>query len=689
MNPNNANNPAVNSANQNNILPDIIRQQQNLNQQNQNSLPDYVNNLLLNVAATIRNNPNETFNPTIPQTNTNNNDFMKQSSHLVDHQPLPNIIQSTKIEDAELALHQMLHQSQNPTLQNPQATIPSNTVNYSNIARQAPMGMSLPPNNSSIQQNPQDALIQQNQRMEELYNLLREEEEEQKQQQQQQHQVSLPLVHPNNVTLNPQAHVVMQQHNPNQPTTLPPHHQNQLQRNTTNPNIIPQQTNPNAFYFGDVTEYEGADEEATDFLQGTNTQDPYFLGQLPTQMQGNERRFATKAKKPSPPTTMIFHTNQNVNGNAMNNAINNAMNQQQNVILGPATSNPNNVMMHHIPNVLNTNPPVMTQNVVGTENPPPETNEQLIQEITEDQLMHCHCCGRSNLEVSFKKNYSIHEGNIESYRATFPQNSHIIGLGSVCATCYNKQWRFQRGLYDPSKARRANPREGLKNPPKLKQLKDEEDGGNVTSPISTSSAPNWSKQGGSNSQPGTPTSNTSSQKKRKRKQSTSSLTSTPKEDTIGNQTDLTNATTSSENENILLSLTPEAILKKKSKQLASVKALVPGLIEKKPKTPNELSLIVQYFQNQLDLNSQQHPFYSTAIKLLINDQNQNYDIIFKTFTERLQQKINNEQFIIRSMKVRATDRFGEVVLVDLDDFYFQEMNLKDGDSIRAIIDLTN
>ncbi|KAG2378538.1 hypothetical protein C9374_008177 [Naegleria lovaniensis] len=111
--------------------------------------------------------------------------------------------------------------------------------------------------------------------------------------------------------------------------------------------------------------------------------------------------------------------------------------------------------------------PMPSGDVKFVENAEPE-------EISEDELMYCVVCKRSNLQVNFKKNYTINTGNYKTYCDTFPQQADQIPKPkdgeslSVCSTCYNKQWRFARGQYDPFKNRAVNKREGLKNPPKLK-----------------------------------------------------------------------------------------------------------------------------------------------------------------------------------------------------------------------------
>lgn len=84
-----------------------------------------------------------------------------------------------------------------------------------------------------------------------------------------------------------------------------------------------------------------------------------------------------------------------------------------------------------------------------------DTNEDEV--ISEEDLIHCVVCRRSNLQVNFKKNYTINTNNYKTYCDTFPQQSEQIPKPrdgeslSVCSTCYNKQWRFARGQYDPNK----------------------------------------------------------------------------------------------------------------------------------------------------------------------------------------------------------------------------------------------
>ncbi|KAL9658570.1 hypothetical protein ABK040_006108 [Willaertia magna] len=88
-----------------------------------------------------------------------------------------------------------------------------------------------------------------------------------------------------------------------------------------------------------------------------------------------------------------------------------------------------------------------------------EEEEETNHEEEDNSLQVCCCCKRNSKTVSFQKNYSIHQGNIENYRKTFPE--YNVDMGISCMTCYHKQWRFTKGLYDPNKARPLNKREGI------------------------------------------------------------------------------------------------------------------------------------------------------------------------------------------------------------------------------------
>ncbi|KAF0971630.1 hypothetical protein FDP41_009853 [Naegleria fowleri] len=84
-----------------------------------------------------------------------------------------------------------------------------------------------------------------------------------------------------------------------------------------------------------------------------------------------------------------------------------------------------------------------------------------IQHVNSEGLQTCACCKRDSTVVSFLKNYSIHQGNIHNYRNCFPEYDVVPGIS--CMTCYHKQWRYTKGLYDPNKARNGavNKREGI------------------------------------------------------------------------------------------------------------------------------------------------------------------------------------------------------------------------------------
>ena len=82
----------------------------------------------------------------------------------------------------------------------------------------------------------------------------------------------------------------------------------------------------------------------------------------------------------------------------------------------------------------------------------------------DDSSLICSCCKRDSSSVSFLKNYSIHAGNIDNYRNTFPDYDVVPGIS--CMTCYHKSWRYSKGLYDPNKARgTVNKREGIQKSP--------------------------------------------------------------------------------------------------------------------------------------------------------------------------------------------------------------------------------
>lgn len=83
------------------------------------------------------------------------------------------------------------------------------------------------------------------------------------------------------------------------------------------------------------------------------------------------------------------------------------------------------------------------------------------QQQQDNQLQVCACCHRDARTVSFLKNYSIHQGNIFNYKNCFPE--YNVSYGISCMTCYHKQWRYTKGLYDPNKARNtsSNKREGI------------------------------------------------------------------------------------------------------------------------------------------------------------------------------------------------------------------------------------
>ena len=63
----------------------------------------------------------------------------------------------------------------------------------------------------------------------------------------------------------------------------------------------------------------------------------------------------------------------------------------------------------------------------------------------------CVVCKRSNM--SFKKNYFVHDKNIDMYRETFPLLRDTIQYGPVCSTDFNKVWRFSRGEYAPANSK--------------------------------------------------------------------------------------------------------------------------------------------------------------------------------------------------------------------------------------------
>ncbi|KAG2375184.1 hypothetical protein C9374_010188 [Naegleria lovaniensis] len=152
--------------------------------------------------------------------------------------------------------------------------------------------------------------------------------------------------------------------------------------------------------------------------------------------------------------------------------------------------------------------------------PPPQ------QHVNSEGLQICACCKRDSNSVSFLKNYSIHQGNIHNYRNCFPEYDVVPGIS--CMTCYHKQWRYTKGLYDPNKARSTgvNKREGIQRsttskantPNSVNSTPTSQDPTQLTSinDDSTSSSSKRKKSSSSNSSSSSSSSSSTDQSKRKK-----------------------------------------------------------------------------------------------------------------------------------------------------------------------------
>ncbi|KAL9645981.1 hypothetical protein ABK040_000421 [Willaertia magna] len=81
---------------------------------------------------------------------------------------------------------------------------------------------------------------------------------------------------------------------------------------------------------------------------------------------------------------------------------------------------------------------------------------------------YCVICGRSNM--SFKKNYFVHDENLQLYAKVFPHLDHI-DYGAVCSTDFNKVWRYCRGEYAPKSGSGGTPNSSGKKGGKKRQSK--------------------------------------------------------------------------------------------------------------------------------------------------------------------------------------------------------------------------
>ncbi|EFC42851.1 Hypothetical protein NAEGRDRAFT_58438 [Naegleria gruberi] len=425
---------------------------------------------------------------------------------------------------------------------------------------------------------------------------------------------------------------------------------------------------------------------------------------------------------------LMIHTYEQMNGNLYSRP----MNQQQNQIS-------------------------TQQNIMGTPNMTKKTklvNESPKLNTTEDpnrEVTNCHCCGRSDAEVSFKKNYSIHEGNIESYRNTFPQNIDQITSGPVCATCYNKQWRFQRGLYDPSKIRRNNPREGIKQ-------RSMRDGDSTGSPLTPTLAFPLNNRVSAIQTDYSPTNGSPRTHKRKAL-TVSTFSATTPVHSINNNNN--NGANNSDHVPSDSSTDKYDRDSKRTKFSSEIETLC-----KRNKNPDEISIIVQFYQvdddiasdssklldqinefnqTQLRIQKQQmfgiypnekdseiskhfHQFYTTALKVnkkhfevsqtnniqiiqgklalenikqLLTDRAKDFkqskleDPKTSTSTSDASSLLSNDstsacssnsgETKVLSLKISSQDRFKNTILADVDEFFFVDKNLSEGDSIHVFL----
>ncbi|KAL9642052.1 hypothetical protein ABK040_004102 [Willaertia magna] len=367
--------------------------------------------------------------------------------------------------------------------------------------------------------------------------------------------------------------------------------------------------------------------------------------------------------------------------------------------------------------------------------------------ISEDELIYCTVCRRSNLQVNFKKNYTINTSNYTTYCNTFPstqiQKPKEGESLCVCSTCYNKSWRYARGQYDPKKPRNQNKREGLKKPPKLKTGEITKQG-TVASPEgsgvnSDSSLPNKRrikrkvdndfemqdlphiaqrnapKETTIASPIPTVDTATSPPSKKKVKRATkaskkekvppspstssNNVATTPTVNTPVTRAaakrgrkkkDVGSPTTPSNNNSTSGSSTTSVVNNNSLITNGTINATKLKLAKE------EISLIILYYKVQLSSTS------STPITTKINVDGTNAEepllystkiiikqpMLFKAIKEligeRLHQKMG-DSFAIDCMKVNTIDRFKNVVKVDIDDFYFTDMKLNDNDSVCVYI----
>nr|CAG4707707.1 unnamed protein product [Naegleria fowleri] len=333
------------------------------------------------------------------------------------------------------------------------------------------------------------------------------------------------------------------------------------------------------------------------------------------------------------------------------------------------------------------------------------------EELSEDELMYCVVCKRSNLQVNFKKNYTINTGNYKTYCETFPQQADQIPKPkdgeslSVCSTCYNKQWRFARGQYDPYKNRAVNKREGLKNPPKLKEgaktSPNPSSGGESSTPTLTNlsaedqaaatalSTPSKRKvkrkvgekqdENGAEAETKTEDDGTTPQKKKVKRATKvkKDLPPVPMPDTTGG---VATQTTPSKRGRKAKATTPVSAANGGIASSSPASTMKREDATGQPTLPQPSSLFVSYYVKRA--GGHEDTVYQT--KFVLPKCPESVEELKSVVMERLTQK-KGDIYSYDCSYCNTMDRVNNPFKVEIDDFFFNDVKLKDNDVVLVYV----
>ncbi|EFC36168.1 predicted protein [Naegleria gruberi] len=296
-------------------------------------------------------------------------------------------------------------------------------------------------------------------------------------------------------------------------------------------------------------------------------------------------------------------------------------------------------------------------------------------------LTYCSVCRRSSEQVNFHKNYTINTNNYKNYCGTFPHfadqipkpkegESHV-----VCSTCYNKQWRFANGKYDPHKDRAFNKREGLQRTPKAPK------GSKQKAAASTSSE----NSDLLNTSTNTTDSNTEGNKRKIDEEEGGENLFVPIESPNKRVKRASKAkkgqspTQQYESKFVIESTTPPVVVASTSSNNAVPIRCSFGIASASPAASfakkEEITFLISYMKR---FNGILEDIYTT--KIATHHCPETVEQLRDLVMERLSQK-KGDVFIFDRACCNSVDRFNNPIKIEIDEFFFKDVKLANNDSL--------